>query len=288
MDLRRLVLLLAAVTSSAIFASVTIVATFHPVYVNVLNITDGIKDIDVVRISNPGVGCLHDYQLNTSEMKTISKARVLVANGAGMESFLSRVAGNIPSIKIIEASKGIELLYDEKSKTYNSHVWLSIEKNIEQLRNIERELSALFPEYRAAFKKNTDTYVARLVALNSKMHSELAFAKGKKIITFHEAFPYFAKEFNLELAAVIEREPGQNPSARELADTIKIIRTKKIHALFTEPQYPVKSAQIIAQETGLKIYELDPVVTGKIDGKNDYLDAMERNLKVLKEALAND
>jgi zinc transport system substrate-binding protein len=87
---------------------------------------------------------------------------------------------------------------------------------------------------------------------------------------------------------VIAREPGTEPSARELADTISLVRERKVKALFAEPQFADKSAQVISRETGVKVYELDPVVTGPSEpseARGAYLRAMEKNLGVLQEAL---
>ena len=117
------------------------------------------------------------------------------------------------------------------------------------------------------------------------MHAELDGAKQKNIITFHEAFPYFAKEFDLNIAAVVNREPDSQPSARELAETIRLIKRLGVRAVFAEPQYPQSAADIVAKESGATVYLLDPGVTGAND-KNAYLDAMEQNLTVLKRALA--
>ena len=92
--------------------------------------------------------------------------------------------------------------------------------------------------HKELYAKNTADYVAKLETLRQKMHSELAPYKGRSIITFHEAFPYFAQEFDLKIAAVVEREPGSEPSAKELADTIELVKKNGIPALFSEPQYP--------------------------------------------------
>ena len=83
---------------------------------------------------------------------------------------------------------------------------------------------------------------------------------------------------------VIEREPGSEPSSRELAETIETIKGKKVKALFAEPQYPAKAAETIARETGLKVYTLDPAVTGP-DDPDAYIEIMDKNLKVLQQAL---
>ncbi|HBW36866.1 MAG TPA: zinc ABC transporter substrate-binding protein, partial [Desulfosporosinus sp.] len=121
-------------------------------------------------------------------------------------------------------------------------------------------------------------------ALRTKMHQSLDGVQQRNIVTFHEAFPYFAKEFNLTIAGVIEREPGSAPNAKELSETIEQVKSLKIKALFAEPQYPTKAADSIAKETGAKVYTLDPIVTGPIEA-DAYINLMESNLIILQEAL---
>ena len=112
----------------------------------------------------------------------------------------------------------------------------------------------------------------------------------RKLATFHEAFPYFAREFGFEVAAVIENEPGQEPVASEIDAVIQTIREQQIPAIFVESQYADQTAQLIADETGVNIYELDLVVTGDAEASQEevrgaYLRAMQNNLAVLMEAL---
>lgn len=97
-------------------------------------------------------------------------------------------------------------------------------------------------------------------------------------------FRYFAQEFDLHIAAIINREPESEPSARELADTILLVRSSGVKALFVEPQYPKTAADIISNETQADVYVLDPGVSGE-ESKDAYLNIMEQNLQVLLTAL---
>ena len=93
----------------------------------------------------------------------------------------------------------------------------------------------------------------------------------------------------MNIVGVIEREPGSEPNAKELAATIDTVRKKQVHALFAEPQYPAKSAKVIERETGVPVNTLDPAVTGPLDpakARDSYLDAMRKNLDVLRKALS--
>lgn len=266
--------------------TIKITATFYPLYVSLLNITDGVEGIELSLLAPPDTGCLHDYQLTTKDMKKIENSNILVANGAGMEDFIEKILETKKDSLII-ASEGFELTDS------NSHVWVSPEGAIHQTQRIVEGLSNLDPSNATKYVMNGNAYLLKLQNLRNHMHSILDEYSGKKIVTFHEAFPYFASEFNLEIASVIEREPGEAPGPKELKEQISEINSiisdgNKI-ALFAEPQYSSSAAEIIAKETGLTVYELDPCVTGNLKSeyiKDSYITAMKKNAEVLKEALA--
>lgn len=259
-----------------------IVTSFYPVYVAALNVTAGVPGVVVSNLASPHIGCLHDYQLTAGDMRRLAEADVLLVNGAGMEPFLGKVAEQSPRVRVVAVSEGIPLLEN------NPHVWVSLAGARQQTANIASALAAADPDQADAFRANAATYQAALSALEEKMRTALAPYAGTPIVTFHEAFPYFARDFGLDLAGVIGREHGAEPSARELADTVKLVRARQVKALFAEPQFPDQSARVVARETGVPVYSLDPVVTGPSDpaeARGAFLLAMEKNLEVLQEAL---
>ncbi|WP_315452544.1 metal ABC transporter solute-binding protein, Zn/Mn family [uncultured Selenomonas sp.] len=263
-----------------------IVTSFYPMYVATINITDGVDGVEVYNMTKPQTGCLHDYQLMTEDMKTLEKADAFVINGAGMEDFMDKVTEQQKKLKVIDASRGIELIHDEEEGD-NPHVWLSVTDAITQVRNIADQLKEADPAHAAAYEKNAVAYIEKLTSLKSEMHAALDNVPHKDIVTFHEAFPYFAKEFNLNIIGVVEREPGTEPTPTELQETIEQVNALPTKVLFTEPQYSPAAAETIARETGAKIYTLDPVVTGEATpaAKNAYIDTMKKNMKTLQEAL---
>ncbi len=265
--------------------SVRIVTTFYPMYIDAINIAKGIDGVSVTNMTKPQTGCLHDYQLTTEDMKTLEKADILIANGAGMESFLDKVIKGQKKLTIIDASQNMELLETDGEK--NPHLWLSVTANIQQVKNITEQLKKADPKHADAYQANADIYIQKLEALKKEMHNTLDKVPHKDIVTFHEAFPYFAKEFGLNIIAVVEREPGSEPTPSELQAVIQQIKPLSSKVLFTEPQYAPSAAQTIARETGAKIFTLDPVVTGEstADAMDAYLVTMRKNMATLKEAL---
>ena len=262
-----------------------IVTSFYPMYVATINITDGVDGVEVYNMTKPQTGCLHDYQLMTEDMKTLEKADAFVINGAGMEDFMDKVTEQQKKLKVIDASRGIELIHDEEGD--NPHVWLSVTDAITQVRNIADQLKEADPVHAAQYEKNAAAYIEKLTSLKSEMHAALDNVPHKDIVTFHEAFPYFAQEFKLNIIGVVEREPGTEPTPTELQETIEQVKALPSKVLFTEPQYSPAAAETIARETGAKIYTLDPVVTGEATpaAKNAYIDTMKKNMKTLQEAL---
>ena len=263
----------------------TVVCSFYPMYVMALNVVGDTPGVSVECLTASKVGCLHDYQLTPGNLKTLGHAQVFIANGAGMESFMEKAVQQSPNLKVIVASRGLKLAYND-----NPHIWVSISGAMGEVRNIAQDLAAADPAHAAAYQANAAHYLAQLEQLRGQMHAALQGLKHREIITFHEAFPYFAREFGLKVVGVVEREPGSQPSAGELARTIELVRQDHVQALFAEPQYPQKSAEIIHRETGVTVSTLDPAVTGPeapAQARGSYLRTMRQNLAVLVAALKN-
>lgn len=255
-----------------------IVTSFYPIHIAVLNVARNVPGVEVINLTPPITGCLHDYSMTPQDLRTLARADAFVINGLGMESFLDEAMKRLPYLRVVDASRGIKPLDD------NPHVWVSVTLAIQQVQNIADALEEFDPDHAERYRANADAYIARLDALRRRMREGLDGVKNRNIVTLHEAFPYFAREFGLRVVAVIEREPGSEPSARELAQTIDIVRQTGAPALFAEPQYPAKAIDTIAAETGAKVYTLDPAVTGPME-PGAYLGIMETNLETLIAAL---
>ena len=277
-----------------------IVTSFYPMYILTQNVAAGIDGVTVQNMAEQNVGCLHDYQLQTRDMVTLEGAGALVINGGGMEQFMDKVMTLREDLPVIDASEGIEMLpsvsehdhddhddhdHDHEGEVMNAHVWLDPSLAMVQVRNIAEGLANADPEHAEAYRSNAEAYILKLEQLKAEIAEQLAPYAGREIITFHEAFTYFAEAFGLHVAGVIATEPGEEPSTRDIADTCDLVNTLGIRTLFVEPQYPQKAAQTIARETGASIYTLDPCVSG--DGSMEsYENIMRENARVLTEAFA--
>ena len=272
--------------------TISVMATFYPVYVLAENVLNGVEGVTLSSMTPPATGCLHDYQLLTSDMKVLAKAQALLVNGAGMESFLPDLNRQFPSLTVIDCSQGVELMAEDGEEEhsdhdhgeYNAHIWLDPQNAVQMVKNLRDGLAALMPDKAEQISANAESYIARLEALDAELREAIAALSKKQIVTFHEAFPYFARTYGLEVVAVVALEPDEPISPRMLKRVIQQVKDAGNPPLFSEPQYENTALRTIAQETGAKVYELDPLVTG--DGSlTAYEDTMHKNLLTLTEAL---
>jgi len=259
-----------------------IVTSFYPIYVLTANVVDGVDGVNLVNLTEQQTGCLHDYQVTTQDMKKLENADLFIINGAGMEHFLDKIKENYPELKIVDTSVGIELM--ESHEGTNPHIWLSIDNAIKQLNTINDAVCEMDVNNGSLYANNLASYTAELTELKNTMMDALNGIESKNIITFHEAFPYFAKDLGLNIVSTIEDGEHTAHSPKELSEIINTVKDNNVKAIFSEPQYSDKMAQTISDETGVKIYKLDSIVTGELN-KEAYVEAMEANLEVLKEAL---
>lgn len=277
----------------------TIVASFYPVYILAANVLDGVEGVRLTTMTAPSTGCLHDYQLLTGDMRTLAGASALLINGAGMEGFLPEVQKQLPALPIVDCSQGIELIaedtHDHESESghaghaqgeYNAHIWLDPKNAVQMVENLASALAALLPEQADKIRLNGESYIARLTALDTELSAAIAPLPRKTIVTFHEAFPYFARAYGLEIAAAVALEPEEPISPRRLAQVVEAVRQAGNPPLFAEPQYDGAALDAVRTETGAPVFELDPMVTGQ-DTLTAYEDTMRRNLETLCLALGN-
>ena len=276
----------------------TVVTSFYPMYIAALNVTDG-ADINLYNLSEPETGCLHDYQLTTDDMKLLSNADVFIINGLGMEAFLDDVMKQYPKLRIINTSVGIESLNESHSneedeheeeheheeghehESSNAHVWMSVANHIKQVDNIRIGLRDANTANASLYNENASNYIFKLEQLKAKVDNSL---NGKKVVLFSEAYEYLAKDFGLDVRAILDLDEEKNISAKEIADTVDVVRKDQVPLIIAEKEYGEKMANAVMGETGIMSVYLDTIIRGEYD-KDAYINRMNSNIDLLKEAL---
>lgn len=266
-----------------------VVATTLPVYQFTSALCEG-TDISVTQLITQQVSCLHDYSLNVSQVRTLEAAQVVVISGGGLEEFMEDVLAS--ASYIIDSSRGVPVLKCEEAMhqeddheehhhhEQDAHIWLSPANAKIMARNIAAGLAQTYPQYQVRIQVNLERLEQQLQDLDNYGHNRLKDLSCRELITFHDGFGYFADAFDLSILEAIEEESGREASAQELKNMIGLVREHQLPAVFTEVCGSVSAADIIAAETGAKVYPLDMAMS---DG--DYFSSMYHNIDTVREAM---
>ena len=227
----------------------------------------------------------HTYELTPAQLQVLSKARVLVLNDVGLEFWADDAvsAANNPDLIVVDTSQGLTILGgDAGESSGNPHIWLDPINAIHQVEKIRDALIQADPDGAEVYRANAERYIGELKALDQEIRNRVATFSSKKFIAFHPAWVYFAQRYGLEQAAVIETTPGKEPSPAEIAEIVKAARAIGAKAIFAEPQFSPKAAEVIAAESGAEVLFLNPL--GEPPDFS-YLDTMRYNVGEMEKAL---
>lgn len=259
-----------------------VAATTLPVYDFAAELCRG-TDIAVTRLVTEEISCLHDYSLSVRQVKAVEGADMVILSGAGLEGFMENVLAGTRNVT--DASAGIDLIgcddhHHDHHHEADPHIWLAPENAKVMARNICNALQTQYPAHSVTLQANLSDLLKKLDALQSYGEEQLSGLSCRELITFHDGFAYFAEAFDLTILEAVEEESGSEASAAELKHLINTVRKHDLKAVFTERSGSVSAANVIAAETGVRIFTLDMAMSGR-----SYFEAMYHNIDTIKEAL---
>jgi ABC-type Zn uptake system ZnuABC Zn-binding protein ZnuA len=212
-----------------------------------------------VRVSSlvPKGGEVHTFDPTPADVQRIVEAAIVVRNGLGLDDWLDvlvRDAGT--DATVVELGEDLpETTYlegDGGPGSVNPHVWMDASNAERYVDRIEAALAAADPAHAAAYRANADAYRSELVALDGEIRSRLAAipAQDRVVVSFHDAFPYYARAYGLSIVGTVVDAPGQDPSAGSIADLIATMRANGVRAIFAEAQFSDSLVKAIASDTG--------------------------------------
>jgi ABC-type Zn uptake system ZnuABC Zn-binding protein ZnuA len=206
----------------------------------------------------PKGGEVHTFDPTPSLARRVAEANLLVMNGLGLDDWLRQLAvdaGTHASVLVL--SDGVPstsvILSDEG--TPNPHVWLDVKNAETYVTEIARGLAAADPAGSDVYAANEAAYLRVLDALDATARSTMAAipAEQRRVVAFHDALPYFARAYGLEIVGVVLPAPGQDPSASYIARLVDTIRTEHARAIVAEVQFSPALAQTLSRETGVDV-----------------------------------
>jgi zinc/manganese transport system substrate-binding protein len=245
--------------------------------------------VDVTTLVGPD-GDVHVYAPAPADARKIADAGLLVINGLGLEGWLPRLlqasGGKAP---ILIATNGIAPL--KLGSDADPHAWQSVANAKKYVTNIRDALAAANPADAEVFRKQADTYLAKLDALDREVRDAIKQIpeSRRKVISTHDAFGYFAAAYGIQFIAPLGVSTESEASARDIAGIIAQIKTAKIPAVFLERISDPRLMRRISAESGARIggtLYSDSLTDEKGDAPT-YIDMVRHNIKALTSALAN-
>lgn len=274
-----------------------IAATIFPVCDIARNIVG--DRMDVIGILPPGAGP-HTYGVSPRQVRELEGVGVVFSVGHGLDDWIDTLIETLPNVKKVVVDKGIhliELSSDEdhegrehgdaahRDEGANPHYWLSIKNGKSIARNITDEVIKLDPAGESEYAANLEAYLAELDSAAERIKKKIGGLPTKKIMTFHDAWVYYADEFGLEIVGTFEPFPGKQPTPKYLARLYDEAGRHGVTSLFSEPQLSSDTAASFVSDMGLELYVLDPL--GGVEGRDGYIEMLEYNTEVIAEALSN-
>jgi ABC-type Zn uptake system ZnuABC Zn-binding protein ZnuA len=191
----------------------------------------------------------------------------------------------------IDASTGIELLEVPAASPSraggdihlfgNPHYWLDPLNTKRIARHIADKLTAASPESATLFESNLQAYSELIDQRLEVWHTALSPFKGSRLVAFHNSWPYLARVFDLRIDRFIEPKPGISPSGSHLEDLVARMKREDVRIIIVEPHHPRRTAESVAKRVSGRVIELwqNP------PGDESYVEMMDRNIRVLVEAL---
>jgi zinc transport system substrate-binding protein len=261
-----------------------ILVSFYPIY-KFTKAVGGDK-IDVSVIIPSGVEP-HDWEPTIQDIENLKNAKMVIINGAGLESWITKFVSANPDITVINSSKNIPLLQKNEGKSMTDpHIWLDPILVKIQIQNIADGLIKSDPENADYYQQNANQYKAKLDLLDNKIRTDLASCNKKDFLAFHDAFSYFSKEYGLHQNTIVGGlNPENEPTATKLEEITQKAQTLGINVVFTEEAVNPQISKVVADEIHGKVLVLSPLEVTNIN--DDYIEKMQNNLSNLKEALCS-
>ncbi len=239
-------------------------------------------------------GDAHEYEPIPADSVNIAKAGIIFENGLHLEHWLDKLySASGSKAKRIVVSQGVSpRIFEDNPQETDPHAWQDVTNVILYTQNVRDALAAIDPANKDKYTVNANDYIQKLQALNAWVKAQVATipVDKRKLVTNHDALGYFARAYGFQIiGAVIPSATTEaaDPSAKETADLLKIIKSNNVHAIFSENMANPKLAQTLAKEAGVQVGpEVYTDALGPPGSKGEtYLKMIQHNVKIFVEYL---
>jgi ABC-type Zn uptake system ZnuABC Zn-binding protein ZnuA len=214
----------------------------------------------------------HSFEILPQHVIAVRHADVYLKVGAGLDYWsdeLLRSTENAHRI-VADCSRGIQLIHDAEEAGHghdehalgNPHYWLAPSNIPVMAANVTAALREADPAHADEYVVNLAVFLARFDSARVKWQAVMEQCRGERVVTYHRAWDYFAREYDLQIIGTVESQPGAEPSPTDLALLEKRIRDGQARLLLLEPFESGRYARLLEHDTGIAVVNVAPSVGG--------------------------
>jgi len=278
-----------------------IVTTIYPFKAIIQEIVG--DKIEVISILPAGADP-HTYEMLPSDFKIIQQSTAFFYGAEALDGWAARinVDNKIEMLKLVPDEFLIEIKVhnhfddhnhahnhnlnlgaDEESLGTDPHFWVDPLTVRAMLPALLNKITQIDPENDEYYKNNTDMFSGKLLEMDSLLRIQTSEIKYRNVFTAHPFYSYFFERYNFFVAGSIEIAPGYHSTPKDIKQLMDLVKKQNVKAIFTHKQHSDKPAKVLAESTGIREYELDPI--GGVKGRMTYEEIIFYNLDIIKKAL---
>jgi ABC-type Zn uptake system ZnuABC Zn-binding protein ZnuA len=245
----------------------------------------------------------HTFEPKPSVAELLSGLDVLYVNGLKLEEPTKELAEeNLKDgAAVVElGTKSIppsEYAYDfsfpKSGGKPNPHLWTDPKYALKYAQIARDDLSARDPDNAGYFKANYEKFKTKVDAFDKAMRASFATIPRakRKLLTYHDAYAYFAKDYDWDVVGAIQVSDFEDPTPKEVAALIDQVRDEKVPAIFGSEVFPSPVLEQIGKETGVKYVDVlrDDDLPGKPgESRHSWMGLMHFDYVTMTESLGGD
>lgn len=244
----------------------------------------------------------HTFEPPPSAAAVVEDADVVFVNGLGLEDPSIELAENNAKNAVIcelgtavlpESDWVYDFSFPKEGGKPNPHLWTNppmVQQYLDLIRDVVVKLD---PSNIDAYEANHAKISQVVTNLDTavKTASETLAAENRKLLTYHDAYAYFALRYNFEVVGAIQPSSFEEPSPKEIADLIEQVKTLGVKAVFGSEVFPSPVLAQIGAETGVRYIDVlrdDDLLGEPGDAEHSWADLMKFNFTTMVEALGGD
>jgi ABC-type Zn uptake system ZnuABC Zn-binding protein ZnuA len=241
----------------------------------------------------------HTFDPPPQVAATMEKADIVFVNGLQLEEPTFQLAEqNSTNATIVKIGEEVlpesEYIYDfsfpKEDGKPNPHLWTDPTYAIKYAGVIKDTVVAKDPANAAYYTKNYDAFVVKATALSDALKADQATvpAGGLLLLTYHDAYAYFAKSYGWKVIGAVQPSNFEDPQPKEIARLVDQIKAEKVPVIFGSEVFPSKVLEQIAAETGARYEDTlrdDDLPGAPGDAEHSWLGLMRYDYRTMISGL---